>query len=348
MKKVAWFSSLAAFCFLAPLVFAQTTPVGHWPFDEGSGSIVADASGNGNAGTIWSDGVFWSTDTPSGHGYSLEFRGKTGAVHIGNPAILEIVGDITLAAWIKTGPATESWQNIIVKGHGSNGENVIRVDGNNHPTQIWCGSYNGADHMVKSYDLYENQFNTWMHVAGVYSTDFQAWTLYINGDWIAEAPDAVGAVAVDMPWAIGARASATETYPSERHFEGFIDDARIYNVALYEEEIVAIYQQGLADVRGQSTTVPASFALGQNYPNPFNPLTRFEYQVPQAAYVNISVYNIVGQLVATLVDEVKSPGEYSVSWNATDQNGLQAPTGMYIARMVSNNYSATRKVALLK
>ena len=336
--------------FLAPLVFAQKTPVGYWPFDEGSGSVTADVSGNGNDGAIWSDGVFWSTDTPSGRGYSLEFTGKAGAVHIGNPAILEIVGDITLAAWIKTGPATESWQNIIVKGHGSSNEIVLRVDGNRSPrtTQIWCGSYNGADHMVKSYDLYENQFNTWMHVVGVYSTEFQDWTLYINGDFIAEVPDAVGAVTVERPWAIGARASDTATYPSERHFEGFIDDVRIYNVPLYEEEVVALYQQGLADVRGQSTTVPANFALRQNYPNPFNPQTRIEYQVPQAAYVNISLYNIVGQLVATLVDEVKSPGEYSVSWNATDQNGLQVPSGMYIARMVSKNYSATRKLALLR
>lgn len=350
MKSYARILLYLAF-FLAPVVFAQKTPVGYWPFDEGSGSIAADASGNGNDATIWDNGVFWSTDTPSGHGYSLEFTGKAGAVHIGNPAILEIVGDITLAAWIKTGPATESWQNIIAKGHGSTGEIVLRVDGNQSAhtgTQIWCGSYDGTDHMAKSYDLYENQFNTWMHVVGAYSTEFQDWTLYINGDFIAEVPDAVGAVTVDRPWAIGARASGDETYPVERHFEGLIDDVRIYNVPLYEEEVVALYQQSLADVRGQSTTVPDFFALGQNYPNPFNPQTRLEYQVPQAAHVNISLYNIVGQLVATLVDEVKSPGRYSVSWNATDQNGLRVPSGIYMARMVSNNYSATRKVALLK
>jgi len=217
---------------VAPLVFAQIPePVGHWPFNEGSGFVTADVSGNGNDGTIWSDGVFWSTDTPTGTGYSLEFAGKLGAVHIGDPDILKIVGDITLAAWVKTGPATENWQNIIVKGHGTaTGEIVMRVDGQtgkHEGTQIWCGSYDGADHMVQSYSFTDQELNTWMHVVGTYSSDNQAWTLYLNGEWVNALTDPVGAVSVDRPWAVGARASVDGTYPSERHFEGWIDDVRI-------------------------------------------------------------------------------------------------------------------------
>jgi flagellar hook assembly protein FlgD len=52
--------------------------------------------------------------------------------------------------------------------------------------------------------------------------------------------------------------------------------------------------------------------------------------------------------VAILVDEIKSQGHYSVRWNAKDQKGLQVPSGIYFARMVSNNYSKTRKLTLLK
>jgi hypothetical protein len=337
---------LLCITFLLPsLVLAQLPdPVGHWTFDEGSGETTADVSGNGNDGTLWSDGVFWSQDTPTGHGYSLEFAGKTGAVHIGDPDTLKIIGDITLAAWIKIGPATENWQNIIVKGHGT-GENVLRVDGNGHPTQIWCGSYDVADHMVKSEDLTDDQLNIWIHVVGVYSTDL--WLLYINGEWVAEAPDAVGAVSADRPWAIGARASLDGTYPSERHFEGLIDDARIYNVALSADEVSQLYTT-LTAVNERSRTVPTEFTMSQNYPNPFNPQTHIDYQIPQTTNVNISVYNVSGQLVTTLVNEVKSPGSYSVSWNATNQNGLQISSGIYIARMVSNNYSSTSKLILLK
>ena len=94
--------------------------------------------------------------------------------------------------------------------------------------------------------------------------------------------------------------------------------------------------------------IPKEFKLYQNFPNPFNPKTRIDYQVPQTAKVNISVYNILGQLVADLVNGVKSPGHYSVDWNAKDINGLKVSSGIYIARMVSNNYSAARKLILLK
>jgi hypothetical protein len=349
MKRYTQFL-VCATSLLAPLVFAQLPePVGHWPFDEGSGSIAADVSGNGNDGQIWSDGVFWSDDTPSGTGHSLEFAGKLGGVYIGDPDILKIVGDITLAAWVKTGAATENWQNIIAKGHGI-GENVMRVDGNGHPTQIWCGSYDNTDHMVMSWDL-SDELDRWTHVVGTYSSIDGVWTLYLDGVWNNQTEDATGAVTVDRGWAIGARApDSTGTFPTERHFEGLIDDARIYNVALSEDDVKALYQESLTPtaVKNQSTTVPANFALGQNYPNPFNPQTRIDYQVPQAANVNISVYNIMGQLVTTLVDEVKTPGYYSVDWNARDQNGLRVSSGVYIARMVSNSYSATRKLILLK
>jgi len=333
---------------LSPIVLAQLPdPVGHWPLNEGSGEIAADSSGNGNDGTLWSDGVLWSEDTPSGSGHSLEFFGNLGGVYIGNPEVLQIVGDITLAAWVKTGAATAQWHNIIVKGHGQ-GEVVLRLDGNGHPSQFWCGSYDNADHMVMSWDL-TDELDRWVHVAGTYSSADGAWNLYLDGLWNNTTIDPVGAVTADRGWAIGARApDTTGIFPTERHFEGFIDDVRIYNIALTETEVTALYQQSLTDVKSQSMTVPVNFVLSQNYPNPFNPHTRIDYQVPQTANVNISVYNIVGQLVTTLVDEVKSQGQYSVSWNATDQNGVPVPSGIYLAKMESNNFSATRKLTLLK
>ena len=333
---------------LSTLVSAQLPdPVGHWTFNEGSGEIAADLSGNGNDGTLWSDGVLWSEDTPSGSGHSLEFFGNLGGVYIGDPEVLQIVGDITLAAWVKTGAATAQWHNIIVKGHGQ-GEVVLRLDGNGHPSQFWCGSYDNADHMVMSWDL-SDELDRWVHVVGTYSSADGAWNLYLDGVLNSSTTDPVGAVTADRGWAIGARApDSTGIFPTERHFEGFIDDVRIYNVPLTDTEVTALYQQSLTDVKSQSRIVPDKFALSQNYPNPFNPQTTIYYQVPRTANINISVYNSVGQLVATLVDEVKSQGHYSVNWNATDQNGLLVPSGIYIVRMVGNNFSAARKLTLLK
>lgn len=332
----------------SPILLAQLPePVGHWTFDEGSGVTTADVSGNGNDGQIWSEGVSWSDDTPSGTGHSLEFRDMLGGVYMGDPEILQIVGDITLAAWIKTGAATASWHNIIAKGHGV-GENVLRVDGNGHPTQIWCGSYDNTDHMVKSWDL-SDELDRWLHVVGTYSTENAKWTLYLDGVINSETEDVVGAVTVDRGWAIGARApDTTGIFPTERNFEGLIDDARIYNVALTDVQVAELYNQSATAVKDKSNTIPGNFGLSQNYPNPFNPQTRIDYQVSQTTKVNISVYNILGKLVTTLVDEVKSPGQYSINWNSTDNNGLQVSSGIYMAKMIGNNYSATRKLILLK
>ena len=199
-----------------------------------------------------------------------------------------------------------------------------------------------------SWDL-SDELDRWTHVVGTYSSADGLWTLYLDGVWNNQTEDATGAVTVDRGWAIGARApDSTGVFPTERHFEGLIDDVCIYNVALTDVQVADLYNQTFTAVEDKSNTIPSNFRLSQNYPNPFNPQTRIDYQVPQTANVNISVYNVMGQLVTTLVNEVKAPGQYSVSWNATDKNGFHVSSGIYMARMVSNNYSAARKLMLIK
>ncbi|MGH7490985.1 MAG: FlgD immunoglobulin-like domain containing protein [bacterium] len=75
-----------------------------------------------------------------------------------------------------------------------------------------------------------------------------------------------------------------------------------------------------------------TFALFQNYPNPFNPETTIRYQMAEKSHVRIEVYNLMGQLVTTLVNEPRPQGSYSISWNGTDLKGNIAPTGMYLLR----------------
>ena len=62
--------------------------------------------------------------------------------------------------------------------------------------------------------------------------------------------------------------------------------------------------------------IPKEFALFQNYPNPFNPVTTFQYQLPKAEHVTLTIYNLMGQKVRTLVNEVKQPGSYKIEWNS--------------------------------
>ncbi len=92
-----------------------------------------------------------------------------------------------------------------------------------------------------------------------------------------------------------------------------------------------------------SEAAPSEFALKQNYPNPFNPTTTISYQIASEGLVSLHVYNMLGERVGTLVNEVKSPGEYSAEWNA---EGM--PSGVYFYKMEAGNFSATRRLLLLK
>lgn len=92
-----------------------------------------------------------------------------------------------------------------------------------------------------------------------------------------------------------------------------------------------------------SENVPAEFALMQNYPNPFNPSSRITYQVASTSFVTLKVYNLLGQEISTLVNEMKSPGTYALDWRA---EGI--PSGVYFYKMQGGAFSATRRMMVVK
>jgi methionine-rich copper-binding protein CopC len=94
--------------------------------------------------------------------------------------------------------------------------------------------------------------------------------------------------------------------------------------------------------------IPREYSLGQNYPNPFNPTTQFVVGLPEAAHLEIAVYNVLGQKVATLVDEVRDPGYHTVLWNSTSQDGHSVSSGVYFVRMNAEKFTAVRNVMLMK
>jgi len=89
--------------------------------------------------------------------------------------------------------------------------------------------------------------------------------------------------------------------------------------------------------------VPADFVLNQNYPNPFNPTTTISYFVPKESFVSIKVYDFLGREVTTLVSETKSTGNYELSFDASS-----LPSGTYFYTLIADNYSATKKMIILK
>ena len=96
------------------------------------------------------------------------------------------------------------------------------------------------------------------------------------------------------------------------------------------------------------SALPQEWTLGQNYPNPFNPSTIIPYQVPTAGRVRLEVFNVLGQRVATLVDEERPAGVHTAVWDATDAAGRAVGAGVYFYRLRSAGHpTLTRRMVLL-
>jgi hypothetical protein len=98
----------------------------------------------------------------------------------------------------------------------------------------------------------------------------------------------------------------------------------------------------LTSVDDDFTTI-SEYILNQNYPNPFNPTTTISFTIPTTSTVSLKVFNILGKEVATIVNETKIAGNYSVKFNA---GGLSS--GIYFYQLTTDNFTATKKFTLLK
>lgn len=105
--------------------------------------------------------------------------------------------------------------------------------------------------------------------------------------------------------------------------------------------------------------LPDCFDLSQNFPNPFNPSTTIHYQIPEARYqmqdgprpstlVTVRIYNILGQEVRTLVDEVKGPGYHTILWDGRNNRGVEVSSGTYLCRMEAEGFTKVRRMTLLR
>ena len=94
--------------------------------------------------------------------------------------------------------------------------------------------------------------------------------------------------------------------------------------------------------------LPHAFNLYNNYPNPFNPVTTLRYDLPEDALVNITIYDIMGRIVKTLINSQQNAGFKSIQWNATNDAGSPLSAGLYLYKIQADNFVQTRKMVLLK
>jgi hypothetical protein len=127
--------------------------------------------------------------------------------------------------------------------------------------------------------------------------------------------------------------------------------------AIIQENGEEIILENMGEVEVPSTdrftlerkeVIPDAFSLHQNFPNPFNPITTLSYELPKESVVRLTVYDMLGHEVITLVDAKQKAGYKSIRWNATDRMGIPVSAGVYIYQLHTEDYSQFRKMILLK
>ncbi|MEM7670730.1 MAG: LamG-like jellyroll fold domain-containing protein, partial [Pseudomonadota bacterium] len=233
----------------------NTALVGHWRFDEASGSVAEDSTSENNDGTI-SGATRVATSgapIPGGAGGALNFDGLNDSVNLGSPAALNISDEITMSAWIKPDSLAANPNDpfgistVVAHVHGSSSENsavFIRLRNG----QYHAGSWDGSINQMAILDAPAEDEGNWVHLAAVY--DGTTWRLYRNGRLAAASQKKTGAIPSGQEWRIG---SAAWNGVSRRHFNGQIDDVRIYNRNILEGEIAQIAKQRV--LAGRLTSV---------------------------------------------------------------------------------------------
>ena len=113
-----------------------------------------------------------------------------------------------------------------------------------------------------------------------------------------------------------------------------------------ELDYVRVYEASI--LSSQAETVPNDFNVIQNNPNPFNPVTTLRYKLPRESFVNITIYNMLGNLVNNLVSQKQIAGYKSVQWNATNNQGQPVSAGVYFYTIQAGEFRQTKKMVLLK
>lgn len=113
------------------------------------------------------------------------------------------------------------------------------------------------------------------------------------------------------------------------------------------------YSGGITALEEEKLNIPANFSLDQNYPNPFNPSTQIKFSLPIDANVNLTIYNLLGEVVRELVNSEMNSGVHTVQWNSDDISGSKVSSGIYFYKLKANGadgnqFNQVRKMILLK
>jgi hypothetical protein len=216
---------------LVPLALHYDRTVLSLRLDEPEGATTfRDSSIYQNDGTC-SGGSCPRAGVPGKANTALRFDGVDDYINLGNPASMNIDGQVSIEAWVNF-QAADGIRNVVAHGYtrSPDAEVSLRVQDGRYEVGSWDGTSHKAWYNIPAKDL-----GRWVHLAGTY--DGTAWRLFRNGVEVASTAEATGAVSVNGNWAIGARGTGTE-----RFYQGLLDEVAIYNQALSPQEIQNHYQ----------------------------------------------------------------------------------------------------------
>ena len=130
-------------------------------------------------------------------------------------------------------------------------------------------------------------------------------------------------------------------------------DRDVQSEVIYWYKVEEISIAGVSEFYGPVAVegikpVPTTYDLAQNFPNPFNPVTTINYQLPEEVYVSIAIYSLLGVEVRELIAENQEPGDYSITWDGSDESGTKLASGIYFIHMKAGNFTSIRKMTLMK
>lgn len=207
--------------------------IARWTFDESAGPVAADSSGNGNEGALQGNPV-WQPSGGKSKG-ALLFDGDGDYVKVGNESRFDIAGELTVAAWIKVNQFDKEWQAIVTKG-----DSAWRLQRNQsqNSLEFACTGLKvpGNSPYGGLYGQRGVNDGQWHHVVGVYDGD----KMYLYIDAVLDVSQAAsgGINTNDQPVYIGENSEM-----ANRFWNGLIDDVRIYNYALDEGRVKALYNE---------------------------------------------------------------------------------------------------------
>ena len=242
---------------------AGPAPVASYGFNQGSGSTLTDSSGNGINGTI--NGATWTT--AGKYGAALSFNGSSSFVDLGNPAPLRITGSMTWSAWVlATGTPADDGQ-IIAKSTGNSGSIgwQLKTSPDTGPHTFGIGVSPNGNSITQRFSTTVRNLNTWYHVAGVYDAAARTLHVYVNG--VLDDGVLLGTVPASQfdpaqNVIIGRRSGGF-------HFQGRIDELRVYNTALTQAQIQADMNTPIGNPGPdtQPPTVPTSLVASAVSPS---------------------------------------------------------------------------------